>query len=133
MHLTTAAEVKPLTSRSWENLARYSIDFRVRHKPVSRVYDAMEGRYRHKCNFDVEITLDSVENLSSFRVFILCSGDGDFVKLVKYMKGKGKKTVVLAAKKRMSGQLSDTANQVLHLEALREDLERKINKKEGPA
>jgi len=64
------------------------ISFKVPHKPVGRIYDSTAGQYKHKCNFDVELTLDAVDNLSNYDRFVLVSGDGDFVKLVKYLKVK---------------------------------------------
>ena len=68
-----------------------SISFKVRHKPVGRVYDDTAGQFKHKCNFDVELTIDALDALEDYDVFVLFSGDGDFVKLVKYLKGKRKK------------------------------------------
>ena len=93
-----------------------SQSYKVRHKPVGRVYDSTEGTFKHKCNFDVELTIDAIDNIDDYDVGIICSGDGDFVKLIKYLKGKKKKAVVLAAGERLSNKLEDSANQVIYFE-----------------
>jgi hypothetical protein len=67
---------------------RDELRFVVRTKPVHRVYDHTTGLIRTKCNFDVEITIDALENLPEYGTLVLCSGDGDFVPLLKYFKGR---------------------------------------------
>ncbi|MFQ5793981.1 MAG: NYN domain-containing protein [Candidatus Bipolaricaulia bacterium] len=96
----------------------------VRTKPISRVYDATTARFKHKCNFDVELTIDALDTISEYDTFILCSGDGDFVKLVKYLKGRFKKTVVVSHRDRISQQLRKAANQVIYLHQLRANIEK---------
>jgi uncharacterized LabA/DUF88 family protein len=100
------------------------IGFRVRHKPVGRDYDATSGQFKHKCNFDVELTVDALDNIDHFENFVLVSGDGDFVRLVKYLKGKQKKTVVIAPSERLSWNLEKTANQVIYLDDLEDQIRR---------
>lgn len=100
------------------------LSFKVRHKPVGRVYDATSGQHRHKCNFDVELTIDALDGLDSYDVFVLMSGDGDFTKLVKYLKGKKKKTVIIAPSDRLSNTLEEAANQVIYLEDLEAEIKR---------
>ncbi len=91
----------------------------VRQKPVGRIYDNAAGVFKHKCNFDVELTIDALDNINKYDIAILCSGDGDFLKLVKYLKGKKKKTIVLAAWDRLSNKLEEAANQVIYLEDIK--------------
>ena len=95
------------------------INFKVRQKPVGRIYDSTSGQFKHKCNFDVELTIDALDNIDSYDCFVLVSGDGDFVKLVKYLKGKRKKTVIIAPSERLSWNLEKTANQVIYLDDLK--------------
>jgi uncharacterized LabA/DUF88 family protein len=99
-----------------------TLSFRVRHKPVARVYDNTAGIFKHKCNFDVELTIDTLDGIENYDVFILLSGDGDFVKLIKYLKGKRKKTVVIAPSDRFSDNLEKAANQVIYLEDIKSDI-----------
>jgi uncharacterized LabA/DUF88 family protein len=100
-----------------------SIGFKVVTKLVSRVYDHTDGRFRHKCNFDVEITVAAIDQMDEYDEFVLCSGDGDFVKLLKYLKAHKKKTVVVAPGERLSWLLAKASNQVVFLEDLRAHIE----------
>jgi uncharacterized LabA/DUF88 family protein len=45
----------------------------------------------HKCNFDVEITMDMmrVAHVIKPTILVLCSGDGDFVPAVQYVRSMG--------------------------------------------
>ena len=61
--------------------------------------------------------------LSQYETMVLCSGDGDFLKLVKYMKGKFKKTLVIAHKDRFNWVLEKAANKIFFLEDIREKIE----------
>ena len=101
-----------------------AISFKVRHKPVGRVYDNTAGEFKHKCNFDVELTIDALDGMGDYDIFVLFRGDGDFVKLVKYLKGRKKKTVVIAPADRLSNDLEKAANQVICLEELDEKISR---------
>lgn len=98
------------------------ISFKVRHKPVGRVYDNTAGEFKYKCNFDVELTIDALDGLDNYQIFVLFSGDGDFVKLIKYLKGKKKKTVVIAPSERLSWNLERAANQIIYLEDLKDKI-----------
>lgn len=100
-----------------------SINYIVRSKPVGRVYDNTEGRYKHKCNFDVELTIDILDNLNNFNTFIFCTGDGDFTKLIKYLKGKWKKTIILAPGDRLAKNLAKSANNIVYIKDLKREIE----------
>lgn len=56
-----------------------------------------EGAYIHipKCNFDVEIAVDAIKHMASYDTFCLFSSDADFVHLARFLKGKGKKVVLV--------------------------------------
>ena len=94
----------------------------MRHKPVGRIYDSTTGQFKHKCNFDVELTVDALDNIDKYDCVVLVSGDGDFVRLIKYLKGRKKKTVVVAPSKRLSWNLKRAANQVPYLDDLEDQL-----------
>ena len=68
------------------------------------------------------MTIDALNNSDDYDVFVLFSGDGDFIKLIKYLKGKKKKTVVIAPSNRLSWNLEKAANQVIYLEDLRNQI-----------
>ena len=101
------------------------IGFKVVRKLVSRVYDHTEGKYKHKCNFDVEITITAIDQMEKYDEFVLCSGDGDFVKLLKYLKAHKKKTVIVAPKERLSWVLAKVSNKIIFLEDIRTQIEEK--------
>ena len=63
-----------------------------------------------------------MNGMSDYDVFVLFSGDGDFIKLIKYLKGKKKKTVVIAPSDRLSDNLENAANQVIYLEDLKSEI-----------
>jgi len=70
-----------------------SYGYVVRHKPVATVNGS------NKCNFDVELTIDAIDQIGNYGIFVLASGDGDFIRLVKYMRGHGKEVHVVGPKK----------------------------------
>ncbi len=101
------------------------VGYIVRTKPVSSVYDYTAGEYKRKCNFDVEITIIALDKLNEYEELVLCSGDGYFTKLIKYVKGKYKKTTVIAHKDRSNWQLQQASNRVIYIEDLRQEVEKK--------
>ncbi|MBM3253961.1 MAG: NYN domain-containing protein, partial [Candidatus Omnitrophica bacterium] len=101
------------------------VGYIVKSKPVSSVYDSTSGDYKRKCNFDVEVSIIALDKLPEYKELVLCSGDGDFVKLLKYIKGKFKKTTVIAHRHRLNWELASTANRVITLESIKTELEKK--------
>lgn len=51
--------------------------------------------YIPKCNFDVEISVDAIKLMEHYDTFCLFSGDADFVHLARFLKGKGKKVILI--------------------------------------
>ena len=94
--------------------------YRVRHKPVTQLYDSTSGNIIRKCNFDVEITIDAIRDKDNYSNFILASGDGDFIPLLKYLKGNYKKVIVISDSGRLNGDLIKTANQTIFLKDIKE-------------
>lgn len=106
----------------FKNLKR--MGYRVVNKPVASIYDNTSNTYKRKCNFDVEITLKAVDLHPDYETMVLGSGDGDFVKLVKYIKGKYKKTTIIGHKDRFNWELEKVANKTIFLEDIRDKIER---------
>lgn len=48
-----------------------------------------------KCNFDVEMTVDSIRLMDSFDTLAMFSSDSDFVALFRYLRNKGKKVIMI--------------------------------------
>lgn len=67
------------------------IGYTVRTKPVKYVAG------RRKCDFDLEIGMDVLLNLSKFDGFVFLSGDGDFAPLYEYLAFKRKQVIVMFA------------------------------------
>lgn len=101
-----------------------SYGFHVRTKPVASVYDDTSGTYKQKCNFDVEITIMAIDRLPQYKDLVLCSGDGDFEKLVRYIKGKHKKVTVICHKDRLSRNLASRANRTISYREIRKGVEK---------
>ena len=47
-----------------------------------------------KCNFDVEICVDSIRKIVGYDTLVLFSSDADFVALSRYLRKKGKKVIL---------------------------------------
>ncbi|MDP2651674.1 MAG: NYN domain-containing protein [bacterium] len=57
----------------------------------------VDGSYIYvpKCNFDVEIAVDAMRLIKSYDTICLLSGDSDFAALLRYLKQKGKRTILI--------------------------------------
>ena len=107
---TKTGEEKPF----FEALTKLGIETRVRD--LQEFYGGMK-----KADWDVGIVIDAIRTASSLDVIILCSGDGDFVPLVEYLKNQGKRVEVIAFGKTTSSRLKETADEFI-------DLDKKPNK-----
>ena len=101
-----------------------SYGFSMRTKPVASIYDSTSGRYKLKCNCDVEIAIMAIDKLDHYDELILCSGDGDFEKLVKYIKNKNKKVTVICYKDRLNRGLANSANRAIYYKTIRKEVEK---------
>jgi uncharacterized LabA/DUF88 family protein len=99
-------------------------DFIVRTKEVKRIRVA-KGVYEWKGDFDVELTMDVMDNINEFDTAILLSGDSDFAPVVNRMKQNGKKIVVMSAKNHISRELIKLSNKYINLKKLRDRIELK--------
>src|SRR3989338_4003504 len=100
------------------------VGYKVRPKEVASLYDSTEAVYKRKCNVDVEIVITALDRLADYDELILCSGDGDFEKLLRYVKGKHKKATVIAFKARCSNQLQLAANRFISFEGIRQEVQK---------
>lgn len=102
------------------------IGFKVRTKYTSYFYDQKKKKGKAKCNFDVEITIDALSKISEYERFVLCSGDGDFLILIKYLNGKHKKTRLIYPIDRTSGKLiKGTTEKSFTIGSIRKHIEKK--------
>jgi hypothetical protein len=82
-----------------------------------------------KSNFDdVEITLDSIRLSEKYKTICLLSGDADFAPLLRYLKGLGKKTIIIKG-----GFIQDNLRQFADLVINAQDIKQYITiKKQKP-
>lgn len=104
--------------------------------PEHPLYKIHHYRELHKSNFDVEMTTDILvellkgkDNNDHIEQVVLCSGDSDFNYLIKTLKEFNVGTVVAAAKKMLAWELKLAASQLIRIEDLKDEIE----KKEKPA
>lgn len=89
---------------------------------IIKAEDIARGDIR-KANFDVEITVDTIEMINSFDTLVLFSGDSDFDYLLRKLKDKN--TVVISTKHHISKELIKSSNKYIELKKLRSSIERK--------
>lgn len=98
----------------------------VRTKEVKRIRVA-KGIYEWKGDFDVELTIDAMDNIKEFDTAILLSGDSDFAPIVKRMRENRKTIIVLSAKHHISRELIKLSDKYINLKKLRDRIELKQN------
>ena len=69
-----------------------------------------------KADWDVGIVIDAIRTAPALDVIVLCSGDGDFIPLVEYLKNQGIKTEVMSFGKTTSNKLIQEADEFIDLE-----------------
>ena len=69
-----------------------------------------------KADWDVGIVIDAIRTAPGVDVVVLCSGDGDFIPLVEYLKNQGKRVEVMAFGKTTSAKLIETADEFIDLD-----------------
>ena len=77
-------------------------------KPV-KLYEQDDGTTKRKANCDVDMTFYLMKEKDGFDKAIILSGDGDFLPILKYLKGKGKEIIVLARGPRTAREIRQFA------------------------
>lgn len=96
----------------------------VRTKEVKRIR-VTKGIYEWKGDFDVELTMDVMDNIKEFDTAVLLSGDSDFAPIVRRIKENGKGVVVMSAKDHISQELIKFSDKYINLKKLRDKIELK--------
>jgi len=68
-----------------------------------------------KADWDVAIAVDSLRLAPSLDAVIICSGDGDFIPLVKQLQSMGKQVEIIAFSKSASSKLQEAADDFVDL------------------
>lgn len=77
-------------------------------KPV-KTYFQDDGTTQRKANCDVEMAFYLMKEKDNFNRVIVLSGDGDFLPLLKYLKGIGKEVIILARGPRTAREIRQFA------------------------
>jgi len=92
----------------FDALSKLGIEMRVRD--LQEFYDGQK-----KADWDVGIVIDAIRTAPGVDVVVLCSGDGDFVPLVEYLKNQGKRVEVMAFGKTTSSLLREAADEFIDM------------------
>lgn len=77
-------------------------------KPV-KTYEQEDGSTRRKANCDVDMCFYLMKEEDNFDRTIVLSGDGDFLPVLKYLRGKGKEVIILARGPRAAREIRQFA------------------------
>lgn len=73
-------------------------------KPV-KLYEQEDGTTKRKANCDVDMAFCLMKEKDNFERAIVLSGDGDFLPVLKYLRGQGKEVIILARGKRTAKEI----------------------------
>jgi len=71
-----------------------------------------------KCNFDVEMSVDSIRLLDNYNTLVMFSGDADFIALFRYLTKKGKK-IILVKGGHITDDLRKSVNLVVNAQRIK--------------
>ncbi len=102
---TKTGEEKPF----FDALTKLGIETRVRD--LQEFYGGAK-----KADWDVGIVIDAIRTAQALDVIVLCSGDGDFIPLVEYLKNQGKRVEIMAFGRTTSARLKEIADEFIDLD-----------------
>ncbi len=102
---TKTGEERPF----FEALEKLGIE--TRSKDLQEFYGGAK-----KADWDVGIVIDAVRTADIVDAVVIVSGDGDFIPLVEYLKGKGRRVEVIAFGKSTSSKLKEAADEFIDIE-----------------
>lgn len=88
-------------------------------KPLKFIKNKNGNKHIRKANFDVEITVEAMKRVNTFKTFILFSGDSDFDYLIKELKKRDKTVIVVSLKYHISKELIESADFYLDLRKIK--------------
>ncbi|MBU4298925.1 NYN domain-containing protein [Patescibacteria group bacterium] len=97
---TKSGEEKPF----FEALTKLGIETRIRD--LQEYYGGFK-----KADWDVGIAVDAIRIAPTIDTIVLCSGDGDFLQLVEYLKNQGKRVEIIAFGRSASAKLKEMADE----------------------
>lgn len=94
-------------------------------KPLKVIKNKSKAGHTRKANFDVEIAVEAMKQITFFDTMILFSGDSDFDYLLKELKKQGKRVIVVSTKYHISRELIKRADRYIDLRKIKKVIERK--------
>lgn len=91
-------------------------------KPIKEISSKNITEKVRKANFDVEITMDTLDHIAEFDILILFSGDSDFDCLVKRVRDRGKRVFVFSMRYHISRELIHSCNHYFDIRKFKEYL-----------
>lgn len=79
-------------------------NFIVRKKALKSITDC-NGKVVEKGNMDIEMTIDMMRRLGDYDIFILFTGDSDFLPVIKEIRSEWKKVYIYSTKWAVSSEL----------------------------
>ncbi|MBI2450959.1 MAG: NYN domain-containing protein [Parcubacteria group bacterium] len=101
---TKTGEEKPFI----EALSKLGIE--IREKDLQEFFGGAK-----KADWDVGITIDAVRLSEIVDAVVLASGDGDFIPVLEYLKGRGRQAEVIAFGRTASSRLRESADDFIDL------------------
>ncbi len=103
------------------------LGFVVRKKELKRisVVTAEGVAVEEKGNMDVEMAIDAVHTVGQYDAAVLFTGDSDFLALVNYIRGRGKKVYVYSSRNNISTELRTGADGYVDVLSITEDIWRR--------
>ena len=100
------------------------LGFEVRKKELKRIAVVNEEgeAIQEKGNMDVEMTIDAIHYSKTFDTGVLFTGDSDFLALLRYLKGGGKKAYVFSSKNNISQELKTGGDGYTDILMVKEDI-----------
>ncbi len=83
----------------------------LRTKPI-KIINLKNKEKLWKGNLDLELALDMIDTLNSYKTAILISGDSDFAAVVDRVKRAGKRVLVISTKNHISKELIERAKYI---------------------
>lgn len=99
--------------------------FTIKFKPKKPILNK-NGQQKNKCNVDVELTLDVITTSPNYDIACLLTGDGDFCKLVDYLRFHGKEVIGVSTKNVCSLDFKNSVDKFIDLNDIKDSI--KLNK-----
>lgn len=92
--------------RFYLKLAKFGYELHL--KPV-KLYEQEDGTTKRKANCDVDMAFHLMKEKDNFGCAVVLSGDGDFLPVLKYLRGIGRSIVILGRGRRTAKEIRQFA------------------------